>query len=66
MKKYAYALLISIILLLGAYLTATTYVQYTYKEPECLDSITITNTRNPNSVNHLGTPIEILCTKWKR
>jgi len=65
MKKYVYALLAAIFLILGISLLSTLYVYKTHKEPVCVRDITIRQSLNPNTIDHLGTPVEVFCLEWK-
>ena len=62
MKKYIIAFSVTIATMALIHL----YVVVNVKNPECIKSLTLYNTNTPDSINHLGVPVEKFCTEWNK
>jgi len=58
--------LILIFLTVGILFTVQLYIHKINKEPVCKRHITIRNSLQPNTVDHLGIQVEVFCLEWKK
>lgn len=64
MKKYIIAFFSTVAIIGIIHLIVVVSLHGEQEKRECLNSISNSFSSTPNSVNHLGVPVEKFCTKW--